>query len=173
MFNTQLTEDVKKKVQEALNKDPNFMPAFLAKELGVPEGVVISALPDEMRSFANADRFEEIWEAATKWEKATFIVSNSGAIIEYKGKIPTGKFGHGYFNLMEKSHPLGGHLMVSQLGAICFLNKQLFNLESLSIQFFAKDGSQMFSIYVGREKKELIPAVKEAWLEMKENFSTK
>ncbi len=154
MFHTQVTEDVKKKVQEALEKE-------------------ISALPEEMRSFADAEHFEKIWEAATKWEKATFIVSNSGAILEYKGKIPTGKFGHGYFNLMEKSHPLGGHLMVSQLGTICFVNKQLFNLESLSIQFFAKDGSQMFSIYVGREKKELIPAVKTAWLEMKKTFSAK
>ncbi len=170
MFTSQVTEEIRKNVQSALEEDPNFMPAFLAKKLGISEAVVVAALPDEMRSFIDAKRFEEIWAEAGKWEKATFIVSAPGAIVEYKGTIPKGSFGHGYFNLMDKTHPLGGHLLVSKLASICFLNKQLFNLESLSIQFFDHDGAQMFAIYAGREKKDIIPAVKDAWCSMKEHF---
>ncbi len=170
MFTSQVTEDIRKNVQAALEEDPSFMPAFLAKKLGIPEALVIAALPDEMRSFTEADNFEEIWKEATTWEKVTFIVSAPGAIVEYKGKLPEGKFGHGFFNLKEKDHPLGGHLMISQLKSICFLNKKLFGLESLSLQFFDEKGNQMFGIYCGREKKEIIPAVKTAWNSMKESF---
>ncbi len=170
MFTAQVTEEIKKNVQAALDEDPQFMPAFLAKKLDLPEAVVIAALPESMRSFTATEHFEKIWEKATKWEKVTFIVSSSGAIVEYKGKLPEGKFGHGYFNLKEKNNPLGGHLLTTELASICFLDKQLFGLESLSIQFFDKKGNQMFAIYAGREKRDIIPAVKEAWLEMKKSF---
>ncbi len=170
MFTAQVTEEIKKNVQTALEEDPQFMPAFLAKKLDLPEAVVIAALPESMRAFTAAEHFEKIWERATKWEKVTFIVSSSGAIVEYKGKLPEGKFGHGYFNLKEKDHPLGGHLFIKNLASICFLKKQLFGLESLSIQFFDAQGAQMFAIYAGRENREIIPAVKEAWQEMKDSF---
>ncbi len=171
MFTSQVTEEIRKDVLAALEEDPNFMPAFLAKKLGIPEAVVIAALPDEMRSFADADKFEEIWTEARKWEKVTFFVNSPGAIVEYKGTLPEGKFGHGYFNLKEKDHSLGGHLIVSNLKSICFLNKNLFGgMESLSLQFFDEDGNQMFAVYCGREKRDIIPEVKAAWLSMKETF---
>ncbi len=170
MFTAQVTEEIRKNVAAALEEDPQFMPAFLAKKLALPEAVVIAALPASMRAFTAAEHFEKIWTEARKWEKATFIVSSPGAIVEYKGRLPEGKFGHGYFNLKEKDHPLGGHLLVTQLASICFLNKQLFGLESLSLQFFDTEGTQMFAVYAGREKREIIPTVKKAWLEMKDSF---
>ncbi|PID75677.1 MAG: heme utilization cystosolic carrier protein HutX [Deltaproteobacteria bacterium] len=147
------------------------MPAFLAQKLGVPEAVVVAALPDEKRTFVNADKFEEIWTELVQWEKATFIVSSPGAIVEYKGRLPQGSFGRGYFNLMDKDNPLGGHLMISKLASICFLDKQLFGLESLSLQFFDGEGAQMFAVYVGREKKALIPSVKQAWTSLREKYA--
>ncbi len=169
-FIEKVTKEIKESVLTALEQDPNFMPAFLAKKLGIPEAVVIAALPEEMRAFTSAENFEQIWTEAQKWEKVTFIVSSPGAIVEYKGALPQGKFGHGYFNLMEQDNPLGGHLFVSKLASICFVKKQLFGLESLSLQFFDAEGAQMFAIYTGRENKQIIAEVKAAWFEMKEKF---
>ncbi len=172
MFRSQVTEEIRSNVQAALENEPNFMPSALAQKLGVSEGVVVAALPDAMRSFADADRFEDIWKEAQKWKKVTFFVHTPGVIIEYKGTLPEGSFGRGYFNLMDKANPLGGHLMISRLASICFLQKQLFGLESLSVQFFDAEGAQMFGIYAGREEKEIIPAVKTAWIAMKDRFCT-
>lgn len=171
MFASQLTKEIQDNVQATLQKDPNFMPAFLAKKLGIPEAVVITALPQERRSFVAASHFESIWQEVQTWEKITFIVNSPGAIVEYKGKLPKGNFGHGYFNLMEKDHPLGGHLLIEKLASICFLDKQLFGLKSLSLQFYDGEGNQMFGIYAGREKKEILPAVKSAWWKLRESFS--
>ncbi len=170
MFKLQVTEEIQRDVQAALDKDPNFMPSALAQKLGISEGVVIAALPDEMRSFTDADRFEEIWKEAVQWEKVTFFVHTPGVIIEYKGALPEGSFGHGFFNLRDKTNPLGGHLIISKLASICFLQKPLFGLESLSVQFFDAEGAQLFAIYAGREKKEIIPAIKTAWIAMKDKF---
>ncbi len=170
MFVAQVTEEIKNKVDAALEEKPDFMPSFLAQKLEVSEAVVLAALPEEMRSFADPKRFEQIWAALCKWEKVTFFVNSSGAIVEYKGKLPAGKFGHGFFNLNEKDNPLGGHLLVSRLAAVCFVNKPLFSLESLSVQFFDKDGTQMFAVYAGRENKEIIPSIKTAWQQMKDEF---
>ncbi len=168
MFCSHVTTEIEASVRAALEEDPNFMPAFLARKLQIPEAVVVAALPGEMRSFVSADHFEKIWDEVRTWEKITFIVSSTGAIVEYKGKLPKGSFGHGYFNLNEKDHPLGGHLFVNDLAEICFLNKQLFGLESLSLQFYNSSGTSMFAIYAGREKREIIPAVKTAWMNLKQ-----
>ncbi len=170
MFVSQVTAEIKNKVDEALNEKPDFMPSFLAQKLGISEAVVLAALPEDMRSFASAENFEKIWAELCKWEQATFFVNSSGAIVEYKGKLPAGKYGHGFFNLKEENNPLGGHLLVDKLAAICFVQKQLFSLESLSVQFFDKDGHQMFGVYAGREGREIIPAIKAAWQQMKGNF---
>ncbi len=170
MFVKQVTDDIKSKVAAEFKEKPDFMPSFLAQKLEVSEAVVLAALPEDMRSFTDAEKFEKIWAELCKWEKVTFFVNSSGAIVEYKGKLPAGKFGHGFFNLNEKDHPLGGHLLVSKLAAICFVSKPLFSLESLSVQFFDADGNQMFAVYAGRENKEIIPSVKAAWQQMKEEF---
>ncbi len=170
MFVSQVTEDIKNKVDAELKEKPDFMPSFLAKKLGVSEAVVLAALPEDMRSFADAQHFEKIWAELCKWEKATFFVNSPGAIVEYKGKLPEGKAAHGFFNLNGKDNPLGGHLMVDRLASVCFVQKQLFSLESLSVQFFDKDGNQMFGVYAGREQKEIIPSIKTAWQQMRKEF---
>ena len=43
--------------------------------------------------------------------------------------------------------------------------------ESHSVQFFAKDGTVAFSVYVGRENHQLIPAVADAFKADKARFT--
>ena len=144
----------------------------LAERFGVSELEVARALPDEARAFAGKDAFDTVWQALASWENATFIMAHLGSVIEIKGKIPEGRHGHGYFNLSGGSG-LGGHLKIDDLGHICFLSLPFMGLESHSVQFFNAAGTVLFSVYVGRENRQLIPAARESFFALREAVGTK
>ena len=102
----------------------------------------------------------------TAWESATFIMRHGGSVVEIKGQIPAGKHGGGYFNL-DHGCPLGGHICSSNIARMAFLSLPFMGLESHSIQFFDAAGAVVFSIYVGRENRALIPSVKERFLALR------
>lgn len=152
--------EIRERLQQMINENPNRMLSELAGQLGISEAEAVYYLPDTMRTPAPAEDFESIWQEANRWEKATFIAITPGAVLEYMGKLPSGSHGHGMFNLQQEGIPLGGHLMIKQLGSIWFLSKPHFGKESHSIQFYTKEGKPMFALYVGRgEDKELLPDV--------------
>ena len=96
----------------------------------------------------------------------------SGLRHRNQGKIPEGRHGHGYFNLSGGSG-LGGHLKIDDLGHICFLSLPFMGLESHSVQFFNAAGTVLFSVYVGRENRQLIPAARESFFALREAVGTK
>lgn len=156
----------------ALREKKPVMLASLAERFGVSELEVARALPDEARAFAGKDAFDTVWQALASWENATFIMAHLGSVIEIKGKIPEGRHGHGYFNLSGGSG-LGGHLKIDDLGHICFLSLPFMGLESHSVQFFNAAGTVLFSVYVGRENRQLIPAARESFFALREAVGTK
>ena len=79
---------------------------------------------------------------------------------------------HCYFNLSGGSG-LGGHLKIDALGHICFLSLPFMGLESHSVQFFNAAGTVLFSVYVGRENRQLIPAARESFFALREAVGTK
>ena len=144
----------------------------LADELDLPEAEVMRCLPEEMRTEANVEDFLEIWDAMTGWEKVTFIVRNAGAVVEVCGRLPKGSHGHGMFNLMDRSNPLGGHLFTDRLGSIWLVSKPFFKLESHSVQFFDLQGAAMFSVYLGRdEKRKILPQPLEGFMELRLRYA--
>ena len=159
-------------IAEALREKKPVMLASLAERFGVSELEVARALPDEARAFAGKDAFDTVWQALASWENATFIMAHLGSVIEIKGKIPEGRHGHGYFNLSGGSG-LGGHLKIDDLGHICFLSLPFMGLESHSVQFFNAAGTVLFSVYVGRENRQLIPAARESFFALREAVGTK
>lgn len=167
MFHNPLPPDLDVRVKEIIKNDPSTMPAMIAAQLECPEASVVMAFPQSMQSFAAPLHFDTVWEDMTGWEKTTFICQTSNTVIEVKGRLPRGKHGHGYFNLMDRDNPLGGHLKINELGSICFLEKPFFGLESLSVQFYDKSGSNMFGVYAGREKRKLIPSVKDGFYKLR------
>ena len=173
MFETSVPPELKRQIHQIIEENPSTMPTHIASQLGISEAATIFALPKTMRTFVDVSHFDAIWEALCHWEKVTFLKQTPTAIIEVKGKLPKGKYAHGYFNLIEKGNPLGGHLMVNKLGSICFLEKPFFGLESLSVQFFDQKGDHMFAIYAGREKRELIPSVKVAFYTLRSQYQRK
>lgn len=169
--NSSTTETLRSLVAEKLAENPNFMPQMLAKELGVPMRRIIEALPDSMRSYAPGSAFIAIWETMTTWEKVTFMAETPGAILEISCRLPKGKVAHGMYNLMDKTNPLCGHLLMTRVDSIWFVSKQLFGLESHSVQFFNVQGDQCFGVYLGRdENRQIIPSVKEGFLALKAEY---
>ena len=152
------------------NSEP-LMPAVLAERLDSSEREILQALPDEMRAFAPASSFDEIWTELTSWAAATLIVQHMGCVFEIKGPLNPGRHGHGYFNL-SGSAPLGGHLKADEVDGICFLSLPFMGRESHAVQFIHNSGRVMFSVYVGRENHRLIPAARESFLTLKQRFST-
>ena len=163
-------EELRARVAEALaeNKGP-VMPASLAGRFGVTELEAVRALPDEMRAFAPASAFNDIWDGLTTWPNATIIIQHMGCVFEIKSALVRGKHGHGYFNLFGDV-PLGGHLKLDELDCVFFLSMPFMGRESHSVQFFHSGGEVMFSIYAGRENHQLIPAARDSFLALKEKF---
>lgn len=169
---TYANAELRSLVAEKLAENPDFMPQTLADSLGVPVRRIIEALPDEMRSRAPGEAFIPIWEAMAGWEKVTFMAVTPGAVLEIPCRLPKGKAGHGMYNLMDKNSPLRGHLLMARVDSIWFVSKQVFGLESHSVQFYDAAGDQCFGVYLGRdEKRQIIPSVKEGFLALKARYS--
>ena len=163
-------EELRARVAEARAKNRGpVMPASLAGRFGVTELEAVRALPDEMRAFAPASAFNDIWDGLTTWPNATIIIQHMGCVFEIKSALVRGKHGHGYFNLFGDV-PLGGHLKLDELDCVCFLSMPFMGRESHSVQFFHSGGEVMFSIYAGRENHQLIPAARDSFLALKEKF---
>ena len=154
----------------ALNVEDEL--AFAHEWQGVSPEAIAAKIDEAARAFAGKDAFDTVWQALASWENATFIMAHLGSVIEIKGKIPEGRHGHGYFNLSGGSG-LGGHLKIDDLGHICFLSLPFMGLESHSVQFFNAAGTVLFSVYVGRENRQLIPAARESFFALREAVGTK
>lgn len=161
--------DLEKRIQEILTGRKMVMLLTIAEECGISELEAARALPEKMRAFCAEEQFNAVWSDLVQWPSATFIMRHGGSVIEIKGKIPNGKEGGGYFNL-ESGSPLGGHIRHDQVTDICFLSMPFMGLESHSIQFFDAQGAVLFSVYVGREKRELIPEALNSFLSMRNKF---
>lgn len=140
----------------------------LAQECGVSEKDIALAMPEDMcRVVPMAEgTFDALWQAMCGWECATFIMQYGGSVVEIKGKLPQGKHGGGYFNL-EHGQALGGHIRADAVHTVAFLSLPFMGLESHSLQFFDAQGSVLFSVYVGREKRELLPAARQSFMDMR------
>lgn len=169
--NMSITDDKIKKIHSIIRDNPSKMTSSIAEELQIPEGDVVKYLPDNMSIFVEPDKFEEIWETMTTWEKVTSIVTNSGIIAEMSGKLSRGKKSHGYFNLFDKDAPLNGHIKSDSISSIYLVSKPFMKLESHSIQFFDQTGEKILSIYLGRNsKREIIPNVLESYQVLRNSF---
>lgn len=168
MFTQCLTPALEAEIRQSLQQEPRLMLRDLALRLGLPEGAVARALPADQCRFARPEAFDEIWQDMGTWPRVTFIAITPGLVLEYRGTLPGGSHGHGMFNLHTEGHPVGGHFFIRNLGAICFLSRPFFGLESHSVQFYGQDGAAMCAVYVGREGRELIPEVRSAFMALRD-----
>ncbi|GAB1253309.1 heme utilization cystosolic carrier protein HutX [Desulfovibrio falkowii] len=163
------TESLHQQVEKMLAEKKMVMLDTIARQCSVSELCAAEALPPAMRAFTRETDFDAVWDGLTRWPGATFIMRHGRSVVEIKGCIPSGKHGGGYFNLVS-GQPLGGHICSEEVAHICFLSLPFMGLESHSVQFFDAAGAVLFSVYVGRENKKLIPEARDGFFALREAF---
>ena len=73
MFHKELSPELKAQVHKIIEQDKSTMPSMISAKLKSPEACVVMALPENMRTFADPKKFDDIWAEMTSWEKTTFI----------------------------------------------------------------------------------------------------
>lgn len=157
------TPEQQKEIEKLLSAPFPVTLATAAKALQTTEVDAARLLPEGMAQFVTGDaseRFDEVWARLAQWEKATLFVVHDGHVFEIEGKLSAGKRAQGYYNILGKDAMIGGHLRFDAIGAIAFVTLSFMKRESLSVQFFNKEGRVSFAVYVGRENHRLIESVK-------------
>ena len=150
-----------------------FTISTFARMYGVSDLEVCTAMDENIRTITSGSYFEEIWKELATWEKATVIIEYKGSAFEISAKISEGVFGHGFYNIMGGASAFEGHIKADNIHTIVFSTLPFMSLESLSVLFFDKSGGLIFSVYAGRENRQIIESIKTSFYQMKEKYAEK
>ncbi|WP_347268460.1 heme utilization cystosolic carrier protein HutX [Paracoccus sp. (in: a-proteobacteria)] len=143
-------------IAAAIAENPAGAIEDIAAKAGVTPLAVLGALPAGEVVSLPGTLFTEVMEDITTWGEITFIVNTSNIIFEVKAPLGHGKVGSGMFNLHDKA--IGGHIHYQKCDCIAFVRRKFFGMDTASMQFYAKDGSCMFKIYLGRDESRALKA---------------
>ena len=152
----------KEEAIKMLQENPGLLLENLSSTSGLSVSELIECLPAGMWKKISGEQFIDVMQSLSNLEKVTVLVHTPDVILEYSGQLPTGKLGHGFYNLSPKS-PLHGHLRASNCKDIYLVERPFMNTKTVSVQFMNGAGGAMFKVFAGRnEKGELIPEQVEA-----------
>jgi len=152
---TTLTEE-RPALAERAASSPGDLLEQIAREYGVSTFEVVRNLPPEQATLAPGEAFADIMQDITSWGEILFLIHNQDIVLECAGTLPSGTFGHGYFNIHGDS-PIGGHIKADNCKWIAFVTRGAKRV-SMSVQFYNQAGEAIFKIFVRRDdKRELIP----------------
>jgi hypothetical protein len=172
MYTTCSESEVKQKVAAAMLEDATTPVSSMSQQLGLNEGAITFALPEDMVTRVAGEQAQAILEQLPEWGSVTTIVHSFGSIFETKAKFPKGKEAHGYYNLMGREGELHGHLRLDLIEHIALVSKSFRGMESHYIGFFNAEGDCVFKVYLGRDKKrQLFPHQVEAFTQLKKQFA--
>lgn len=149
-MSTEAADGILADLRAELAEKPNGVLEEIAARHGVCTRDVLDALPQECRVRVEAKHFAAVMEDVTDWGDVTFLVHTKDIIAEFKGPVPRGSFGRGYYNL--EGGALGGHIRAENCSAIYFVTRPFMKLQSCSIWFMNAEGEPMFKIFVGRNE---------------------
>nr|WP_314740974.1 heme utilization cystosolic carrier protein HutX [uncultured Haemophilus sp.] len=153
---TNLTQQI----TDYLAEHPQSITLEMAEHFNLPEGKILTALPEQFVRVFEANRAEDILTQIAQWGTFTTIIEKCGSIFEIKDRFPEGIVGRGYYNLNMKGEQgaLHGHLKLDQIAQIAFVSLPFRGKESYNIAFIAQDGETIFKVYLGRdEQRQLFP----------------
>lgn len=135
-------------VRQAYQRNPRQMTMLLARQLGVPEALVIRAMPDDLAVELDAARWEGLLRAFEDLGPVHVIVSNGATTIESVGVFGGFSQGGGFFNVQSTS--LDMHLRPARFGSVFAVRKPSHTdgHETNSIQFFDLDGVAAFKVFL-------------------------
>lgn len=135
-------------IRESYNVDRSQMTLMLAHKLRISEVEIMQALEGDTACELDFSRWEELIRAFEPLGNVTVILSNGAATVEVFGQF--GKFTNadGFLNLRTKS--LDMHIRGWELASVFAFRKpsHLDKHESLSFQFFDKQGNAAFKVFL-------------------------
>jgi len=157
---------------ERLKKNPDGILEQIAKKHGVSTFEVVCHLPAEHATVLPGDKFADVMQELTTWGEILFIVHTDDIVLECVGKLPSGTYGRGYYNIHGDDSPIGGHIRAENCAHIAFVARPFMGRESRSLQFFNAAGEAMFKIFVRRdEARNLIPEQLQKFDELRARLS--
>ena len=135
-------------IRDAFNNDRTQMTLMLAHKLQIAEVEIMRALEGDTAHELDFSRWEEIIRAFVELGNVHVIVSNGATTIEVFGQF--GKFTNsdGFLNIRTKS--LDMHIRSWELASVFAFRKpsHLDGHESLSFQFFDRQGTAAFKVFL-------------------------
>ena len=135
-------------------------PFMAATKLGLPEGIVASALPAAQATGVSGAAFGKVWDSLQGWDQALTLVLKGANVFEIHGRIPAGvpSTKSPFFNLQSAQTGLGGHLRPDLIGAIYAVNLVGAEGPMRGVTFVDQQGEGMFGVYLP-ESREPSPAL--------------
>jgi len=149
------TPEQAKAVTELYAQSPAPPPFMAAAKLGVPETIVLSALPAEKAVGTTGAGFLPIWESLRNWDESLTLVLKAGQVFEIYGRIPGGepsKVSQNY-NLKQDGPGLGGHLRPDLIGAIYAVTMQGREGPMRGVTFLDALGNSAFHVFLPEGRK--------------------
>lgn len=105
------SDEQQQRVRAYYADSPGVMPSIASLRLGLPEALLVSALPAEQAVMTSGEAFYDVWAAMTDWEQATFMIMKGLNVFEIVSPIGAGAPSQTsqYWNI-EYVHPVRGHL---------------------------------------------------------------
>jgi len=157
-------------IRDAYNEDRSQMTLMLAYKLRVPEVDILRALEGDTARELDSSRWEEIIRAFEPLGNVTVIVSNGASTIEVFGQF--GKFSSkdGFLNVRTDS--LDMHIRGWELASVFAFRKpsHLDKHESLSFQFFDRQGNSAFKVFLNFGGNDPSPELIEKYNTLIEQF---
>lgn len=138
------------KVREAYAAPPAAPTFMAAGKLGLPEGVLLSALDAKAATGTTGAGFQTVWESLQAWPDATTVVVKGGNVLEVRGRVPAGapSTKSSFYNLKQEGAGLSGHLRPDLLGAIYAVDLAGAQGPLRGVTFVDAAGDSLFGVYL-------------------------
>ena len=142
---------------QRLADEPGVVLEQIAHEEKLSLLEVVRCLPQNHWTEVSGRHYLNVLSALPSWGEVTTVLHTADVIMEFKGPFPSGRTGHGFYNLQGKTG-LSGHLRPERCQHIVFMERPFMGMETASIQFFNAEGEGIFKVFVGRnEQRQLRP----------------
>lgn len=133
-------------------KEPG--PLFgVAGTLKMPEGLVMSALPENEAYGVSPSHFPVVWKSLETWDDALTLVTKGANIIEIRGQVGLGEPSKRskFFNISRKGGGLNGHLRPDLYSAIYGISRVGKESTLQGVAFVDQAGDVVFTVYLPSE----------------------
>jgi putative heme utilization carrier protein HutX len=161
------------RVAKELAQSKSFDSLRLSEKLGLPEALVVSALPAGQRIAVAGTEFRAVWDSLSQWGDAQVVIRKLGNVFEIHGRIPGGEPSKRsqYFNLAENPGGVSGHLRPDLVRQIYALAVPAGDSLVRGVIFYAEDGQQTFGVFLPGEgappSAAAVQAFERTWAAMK------